>query len=138
MQKISTAYGEFWVYPGEPVSEHIKAGGFWDEFLRPEFYKINAGELVIDVGAFIGWFSIYAAKRGCRVHAFEPSPDNYQVLLDNIALNGVQELITTHNVALFSSEADMKVHVSGCMTSGWAVVPAVSGEAVAHRSLTFR
>ena len=128
MEKINTAYGEFWIYPGETVSEHIKAGGFWDEFLRSEFDKVPAGGVVVDVGAFIGWFSIYAAKRGCKVYAFEASPDNYKVLLDNIILNGVQELVTAYNVPLFSEvNMNMKIHVSGNMLSGWAVVPAGTG-----------
>lgn len=130
MHRIATAYGEFLIYPGETVGEHIRAGGFWDEFLKSEFDKVQAGEVVVDVGAFIGWFSIYAAKRGCLVHAFEPSPENYEVLLENIRMNGVQGLITTHRVPLFSSETDVKIHVSGNMSSGWAVVPATPEEAV--------
>lgn len=39
--------------------------------------------VVIDLGANIGAFSVYAAHAGAIVHAFEPEPENYRLLAAN-------------------------------------------------------
>jgi len=56
------------------------------------------GDIVVDVGAHVGIFAIYLAKRhpGVRVLAFEPDPVNYANLLANIAANGVANVIPHH------------------------------------------
>ena len=56
--------------------------------------KIHSGEHLWDIGANVGLYSIYAAKKGVRVHAFEPSVFNLEVLARNIFLNGVVDKIT--------------------------------------------
>lgn len=54
-----------------------------------------------DVGANIGLYSIYPAKRnGVRVFAFEPSVFNMELLARNIFLNNLQRLITIVPTAL--------------------------------------
>ena len=47
-----------------------------------------------DVGANVGLYSIYAAKkRECRVVAFEPSVFNLELLAQNFFLNSLQERV---------------------------------------------
>jgi len=48
---------------------------------------IDDGSTIFDVGANIGLFTVYAAKRfpRARVHAFEPVPEIYGVLQQNLA-----------------------------------------------------
>jgi len=54
-----------------------------------------------DVGANVGLYSIYAAKRnGARVYAFEPSVFNLELLARNIFLNALQSNIAIIPVAL--------------------------------------
>lgn len=54
-----------------------------------------------DVGANVGLYSIYAAKRSsARVYAFEPSVFNLELLARNIFLNALQSNITIVPVAL--------------------------------------
>jgi FkbM family methyltransferase len=51
---------------------------------------LNPGDVYIDVGANIGWNVVFAAKlvgATGHVYAFEPDPDNYALLLENIELN---------------------------------------------------
>ena len=48
---------------------------------------IGKGQVLYDLGACEGRFSIYAAKRGVRVIAFEPEAKNYSVLSQNLGLN---------------------------------------------------
>lgn len=49
--------------------------------------SINAGEVLYDLGACEGRFSIYAAKKGIKVISFEPEEKNYAVFKQNIELN---------------------------------------------------
>lgn len=47
-------------------------------------------DILWDVGANVGMYSIYAAKiRGCKVYAFEPEAQNYALLVDSIILNSI-------------------------------------------------
>jgi FkbM family methyltransferase len=58
--------------------------------------------LIIDVGGFIGDFSLYAVKRlnARRVIVCEPSPRNWALLLKNIANNGYEDRIEPVNKAV--------------------------------------
>jgi len=45
--------------------------------------EVTKGDTVVDVGANIGLFSIWASDLGARVLAFEPQQDAYQALVKN-------------------------------------------------------
>lgn len=59
-----------------------------------------AGDLLFDIGANVGTYSIYAGSRGTRVYAFEPEAQNYAALNRNIHLNDLQERVVAYNFAL--------------------------------------
>ena len=58
------------------------------------------GEILFDVGANIGLYSLYAAKKGVFVVAFEPESQNYALLNRNVYLNRASDDIICLNVAL--------------------------------------
>ena len=58
------------------------------------------GELLWDVGANVGLYSLYAAARGTRVVAFEPSAWNYFVLNRNIEINRMADRVSAMPVAV--------------------------------------
>lgn len=47
--------------------------------------KITSDDLVLDLGAHIGSFSIFAMSKGAKVIAIEAAPDNFELLKENIA-----------------------------------------------------
>jgi FkbM family methyltransferase len=62
---------------------------------------LTADDVLWDVGANIGVFSLYAAaERSCRVLAFEPSAANYAVLARNVQINDLEHRITAYALAL--------------------------------------
>jgi FkbM family methyltransferase len=66
--------------------------------------SFEADDVFWDVGANVGAFSLYAARRrGVRVLAFEPAADNYTVLCRNIEINALDQLITAYCIALAGS-----------------------------------
>lgn len=56
---------------------------------------------VVDIGAFIGEFSIAAARKGAKVFAYEASPGNYEFLTNNPEFH---ENITAYNLAVVGQE----------------------------------
>ena len=57
-------------------------------------------ETFLDVGANIGQYSLYAAKKGISVYAFEPQALNYAELYTNIWLNKLGHKINGYCIAL--------------------------------------
>jgi FkbM family methyltransferase len=69
------------------------------------------GDIVVDVGAHIGKYTIIASKRigaNGKVIAIEAHPVNYEMLNHNIKLNGLTN-VTTLNCAVYSKETKIKL-----------------------------
>jgi FkbM family methyltransferase len=67
-------------------------------FLRKDYGAIDDANVILDVGANIGVFSIYAACMAPRavVHAYEPMLNNFELLQNNIQRNNLQGRIHAH------------------------------------------
>lgn len=75
-----------------------------------EYFTIRASDVVIDIGAHIGAFSIWAARQAVygTVYAFEPNNENYGLLEENKALNDLTNLQTFKlAVSNVTGEADL-------------------------------
>jgi FkbM family methyltransferase len=79
--------------------------------------------IIVDIGGYIGDFSIYAAKylNAGRVIVYEPTAENFQILKQNIENNGYTDRITAFNKAVSDShevtlnvqiQESQEVHVS--------------------------
>ena len=58
--------------------------------------EINKGDVVIDIGANIGYYTLIFAKLvgdTGKVFAFEPDPTNFELLRKNIEINGYKNVI---------------------------------------------
>lgn len=66
----------------------------------PDHQSIKAGNVVIDLGAHIGTFTLYAARLGAKVFAVEPSPDSFALLERNITTNHFTKNVTAINQAV--------------------------------------
>ncbi len=77
------------------------------------------GEVLIDIGANVGMYTIWAAKtRGARVFAFEPESQNYALLNRNIVRNGVGDLVTAYCVSLSDTAGFGRLALSAFMLGG--------------------
>jgi len=66
----------------------------------------RTGDVVLDIGAHIGLFSIFMAKLvgpTGRVFSFEPTPFTRQVLRQTVALNGCEEIVVIRPEAVAGS-----------------------------------
>lgn len=90
-----------------------------EEIFTENVYQVGEDDIkdkiVLDLGANIGAFSLYAAALGAKkVYAFEPNPNNYAVLLNNIAINGFEEIIYPIKKAVSDSEKVQMIGEGGC------------------------
>jgi len=91
LRVCETPFGKFQIQPGDGISDTTATGVLWDGagFLQPIFREhYRPGTTVIDIGANIGTFSIWAAHSGAwRVIAVEPIPQTMLMLKASLALN---------------------------------------------------
>lgn len=80
--------------------------------------SFGKGELLYDIGANVGMYSIYAASKGINVIAFEPESQNYAQLNRNIFLNQFQNHVTGLCLALGKSNAIDFLYLSAFTVGG--------------------
>lgn len=78
---------------------------FFIVFLKRDYGAIKKDIVVIDIGANIGTFALFAASCGAKkVYAVEPSREAFQVLCRNIESNNLEEVIVPLNKAASSED----------------------------------
>lgn len=90
---------------------------FWLVFAR-RHYPVDASDrTIVDVGANVGIFTLYAARRAlsARIISIEPFPDNFERLTRLVRANRLEARVTTLNYAIAGSSGeammDTELHV---------------------------
>jgi len=74
----------------------------------------------IDLGANIGAFTVLLAAQGATVHAYEPDPDSFDLLKQNVTLNGLDHRVHLHQAAVVWDErTEVTLHVNGRKKNFW-------------------
>ncbi|MEP6506593.1 MAG: FkbM family methyltransferase [Gemmatimonadales bacterium] len=76
---------------------------------------VSEGDTIVDVGANLGWFSVQLARavgKTGRVIAFEPDPGNYDLLSENLRINGVVETVTAYRLAALNKPGEVQFELS--------------------------
>ena len=76
-------------------------------------FKINNDDVVLDIGAHIGLFSLFASQfcKNGKIFCFEPIKENYEELLKNIEINNIQNIIPFNN-AVSSKTEKTKIYLN--------------------------
>jgi FkbM family methyltransferase len=109
----------------------------WAAIMR----ELQSGDIVADVGAYIGLYTVAAAKRvgtDGRVYAFEPDPDTVRLLRRQVGLNGIAPRTRVLPYAVgdsdgeiaFVSGRDSESHVSTSASGHQLRLPSVTLDAV--------
>jgi FkbM family methyltransferase len=80
-----------------------------------EHFTPKRGDIVVDIGAHIGHYTIIASKRvgaNGKVVAIEASPSNFEILNRNIKLNQLANIINLNHV-VYSKETKLKLYLPG-------------------------
>ncbi|MBA3563131.1 MAG: FkbM family methyltransferase [Gammaproteobacteria bacterium] len=84
---------ELKVHADDVIGRHLYKYGSHDAeitaFLERHI-EIEPGDVLFDIGANIGWYSLVLnrmAPEGADIYAFEPEPENFALLVENLARN---------------------------------------------------
>lgn len=108
------SFGSFTIaYRKGTADEAVLGDSFENDifFTRVPEYKPEDGDVIIDVGAHIGTFSLLAASkaRQCKVYAIEACKDSFNLLWINVALNHYPD-ISIHHLALAESNGSCTLY----------------------------
>jgi FkbM family methyltransferase len=93
--------------------DDFKTMTFHEDDILEYHFTPKEGDIVIDVGAYIGLYTIIASKRvgeNGKVVAIEADPDNFDLLNRNIQLNKLSNVIAL-NYAVYSKEKKVKLYL---------------------------
>ena len=84
-------------------------------FLRQDYGTPPDDAVIVDLGAHIGVFAIYAAvtARNARVYAYEPMASFYRLMQDNVRLNCRADAISGFNCAVAGASTDRELYLGG-------------------------
>eukprot|EP01127_Copromyxa_protea_P013383 TRINITY_DN3594_c0_g1_i1.p1 TRINITY_DN3594_c0_g1~~TRINITY_DN3594_c0_g1_i1.p1 ORF type:complete len:341 (-),score=70.30 TRINITY_DN3594_c0_g1_i1:150-1067(-) len=92
--------------------------------------------LVLDVGANMGYFTLYAAKMGCRVIAFEPLPRLVNFIRMNLELNHLTDRVLIVEGAVSDKEGTAYIDAV-CSELGFShVTESNSGNQISSKKVT--
>ncbi len=98
----------------------------YDEIFEKQTYlkqgvTLRAGDVVIDVGANIGMFSLFVAEQcsSARIFAIEPSPVAFDVLQKNLALYAPEATVLQCGLADSDREAEFVFYPRSSVFSGF-------------------
>jgi FkbM family methyltransferase len=99
---------------------------FIDHLYLPHGITLRSDALVLDVGANIGLFSLYVTRHAPRVRvlAFEPSPDAFAALCDNVAAHGLPVTCVPWAMGGRNGQQTMTVYPAAAPVSVAGAVPA--------------
>ena len=85
------------------ISRTLDLYGVWEWADTKRFMKVLRerpcdDEWVVDLGANIGWYSIWAALAGFRVEAIEGVPETAVILWENAVSFGIDDMVDAHSL----------------------------------------
>ena len=83
----------------------------WQENCYHTLSGLKPGDVVVDLGANQGIFSLLAAQKGARVFAIEPDARNFEVLQRNISRNDLSEQIVPLNFAIGQTSGEIEIFI---------------------------
>jgi FkbM family methyltransferase len=99
----------FFIFSPERAASMIK--DIWEKKIYNKNYSISDGDIVIDIGANIGIFSLFAASNGARVYAFEPNAEAFAILRKNVEENNLGNIIKIFEYAISDHNGFIDLHI---------------------------
>jgi FkbM family methyltransferase len=81
-------------------------------------FTIGKHDIIIDIGAHIGIFSLYASRfcTNGKIFCYEPSAENYQLLQDNLRQNKIANIFP-NNAAVSNSNGTVNFYINSDNTA---------------------
>ena len=94
-------------------------------------FELETNSKVLDIGAHIGSFTLYAATiaQGTKVFSYEPHPDNYHRLVENVRASGCTNVVT-HNQAVSDKRSKGRLYVNSSNTGAHTILEDLDKDSV--------
>ena len=111
------------------IATWIILGGVWETFVDNVLCHLaRPGDVFLDVGANLGYYTVKIGRivgRSGRVHSFEPNPQIFPFLRENITINGMEPWVTAYPLAAGDQAGWSTLNVPTTnMGGGWMAAPA--------------
>ena len=92
----------------------VDASSIYVVYFKKDYGTVYDKDIIIDIGANIGVFSLYAAGQspGAIIYAYEPNLSNYRILKKNISKNALQSRILAHNIGVAAEKGIKKLFIA--------------------------
>lgn len=91
-----------------------------------KYWHVKPGDVVVDVGACYGLYTLPSCALGAFVYAVEPNESSCATIERMLALNGFADRCTIVHAALSHHEGDHPVELRACTSPFFEGVPAVT------------
>jgi FkbM family methyltransferase len=109
-------------------------------FIRREYGRVDQFRTIVDIGANIGTFAVYAAQSSpeANIYCFEPETGNFESLKNNIHLNELHDRVSAFQCAVGSDCGDRQLAVIDPLSNSFHMIPdgGANMQTVACTSLT--
>ncbi len=96
------------------VADRSDLATVWIIYLRNEYNVRPEDRMILDCGANIGAFSVFAVSRArsARIVAIEPFPSTFERLVESVKLNHLEDRVTCIQVALAASDRNVNMYAA--------------------------
>ena len=88
----------------------------WEYKSYTNIIDIQKSDIVIDIGANIGLFTVLAAQKAKIVFSFEPMKNNVEFLKKNVEMNDLKN-VNIYNIAIAGENERRHIHTTGSTTA---------------------
>jgi FkbM family methyltransferase len=94
--------------------EAVSADTIWRKKSITKMIPIRDGDVVVDIGAHIGYFAVFAGThaKNVKVYAYEPVPDTFNKLAANALMNCLPGTINCFKMGVAAERGMRKIYIS--------------------------
>jgi len=109
---------------------------FLDQFYTRYGTNIESDWIIVDIGAAIGEFTVYAAQRAPagEVYAYEPNPQSFALLQENIMLNKLSN-VQAFCVGVWDQAGAMQLNLAQQAETAIAEIPVITFDQLVRDSV---
>ena len=126
IRELENSFAQVWVPDGvliQPMDSTYCIYEIYVLDVYDKLYNIQSNDVIIDIGAHVGNFTLKASRRAENglIVAIEPHPLNFKILVKNIKLNEIENVIPL-NIALADYNNLTKLYISKT-SEGHSILP---------------
>jgi FkbM family methyltransferase len=97
-------------------------------FIRREYGSLEHFQTIVDIGANVGSFAVYAAQScpDAKIYCYEPERQNFASLKQNIKINELEERVSLFQCAVASCRGQRELAICGSVGNSFHAVPDTS------------